>query len=52
MIPSRNGRGLSSGLLVTSLADISPTEANAETVPGLVILMSARHSLATTVREL
>ena len=52
MILSRNGRGHSSGLLVVSLTDISPTEANAETVPGLVILMIARHTLATTVREL
>lgn len=44
--------GHSSGLLVVSLTDISPTEANAETVPGLVVLMITRHTLATTVREL
>lgn len=52
MILFRNGRGHSSGLLVASLTDISPTEANHETVPGLVILMITRHTLATTVREL
>ena len=52
MILFRNGRGHSSGLLMASLTDISPTEADAETVPGLVILMITRHTLATTVREL
>ena len=52
MILFRNGRGHSSGLLVASLTDISPAEANHETVPGLVILMITRHTLATTVREL
>ena len=52
MLFSRNGRGHSSGLLVASLTDISPAEDNAEAGPALLVLTIARHTSATTIREL